>query len=86
MLKITLKEPIPDGLQAPNSLGGGTVEAQYARTMQVIMANGNVESLRRLVLRENPLPMDDTWFEFTRGNGVVVFVPGGNIAFIDVVE
>lgn len=86
MLKITLKSPVPDGLQPSRYEGSTAVEPQYARTMQVLMVQGDVESLRQTVIRDNPLPMDDTWFEFTRGSGEVVFVPGNNIAFIDVVN
>lgn len=86
MFKITLKAPIPDGLQPVMQVGETVVVPQYARTMQVLLVEGNAEQLEELLLRDNPLPMDDTWFKFTRGNGTDVFVPGNNIAFIDIVN
>jgi len=91
MLKLVLREPVPDGLQSPknfmtqegNETTHSSVPAEYARTMQSFMIKGNLEEIGAKAKANQPLPLDDTWFEFVKANGKKIVVPGSNIAFIE---
>lgn len=90
MLKVTLREPVPDGLQGAKSVfssaGDETqimVNPQYARTMQTFIVEGNLEDFSQKARENQPLPLDDTWFEFVKQNGKKILVPGSNLAAIE---
>lgn len=77
MLKIVLKEPVPDAYYKQ--------EDRYARTMQVIAVEGDEENLRDMIIK-NPGSLQDTWFSFKRVRGGMVYIPASNIAFVDLVK
>jgi hypothetical protein len=79
MLKVFLKEPVPHAYQKDGDL---------ARTMQVMLVQGDESTFEKMLLdinKEN-LAEAGTWYKFIRSNGVAVFVPALNIAWVDVIE
>lgn len=75
-IKIVLKAPIPDGLQHAK---GEHVPAQYARTMQVFVCEGDAEMIRKAI----EVTAQDKWFELKTVQGKLLFIRADNIAWIE---